>query len=66
MRFPNRTIGVNLAIFPRHLDALPLQMLQKHPIKNPLRGLGMGGSVFLHRYHPYGIQEGFEVFKVSA
>jgi len=32
----------------------------------PLRGLGLGGSVFLHRYHPYGIQERFEVFKVSA
>ncbi|MYB95801.1 hypothetical protein F4054_01255 [Candidatus Poribacteria bacterium] len=32
----------------------------------PLRGLGLGGSVFLHRYHSYGIQKRFEVFKVSA
>ena len=32
----------------------------------PLWSLGLGGSVFLQRYHPYGIQEGFEVFKVSA
>ncbi|MDE0400465.1 MAG: hypothetical protein OXL96_21935 [Candidatus Poribacteria bacterium] len=41
-------------------------MLQKHPIKNSLWGLGLGGPVFLHRYHPYGIQEGFEVVKISA
>ena len=33
---------------------------------SPLRGLGLWGSVFLHRCHPYGIQEGFEGFKVSA
>ena len=32
----------------------------------PLRGLGLRGRVFLQKYHPYGIQEGFEVFKVSA
>ena len=30
----------------------------------PLWSLRLG--VFLHRCHPYGIQEGFEVFKVSA
>ena len=33
---------------------------------SPLRGLGLGGPIFLQRYHPYGIQEVFEVFKVSA
>ena len=32
----------------------------------PLRGLGMAGNTFLHRYHPYGIQEGFEVIKGPA
>ena len=32
----------------------------------PLRGLGLWGRVFLHRYHPDGIQERFEVFKVAA
>ena len=40
-------------------------MLQKHPIKNPLRGLDLRGSVFLQKYHPYGIQERFEGSKVS-
>ena len=55
----NRTIGVNLGnfslIFGRRSQQMP-----------PLRGLGLGGNAFLHRYHPYGIQEVFEVFKVSA
>ena len=41
-------------------------MLQKHPIKNPLRGLVFGGDTFLHRCRSYGTQERFEVIKVSA
>ena len=32
----------------------------------PLRGLGFCSKTLLHRYHPYGIQEGFEVLKVFA
>ena len=31
----------------------------------PLWGLDLRGSVFLQRYHPYGIQERFEGSKVS-
>ena len=62
VRLGNRTIGVNLVSF----VGMSLQMLKKHPIKNPLRGLGLGGPIFLQKYHPYGIQEVFEVIKVSA
>ena len=36
----NRTIGVNLAIFHGILASVDINMLKKHPIKNPLRGLG--------------------------
>ena len=41
-------------------------MLQKHPSKNPLRGLIPGSNILLQRYRRYATQEGFEVFKGSV
>ena len=54
----NRAIDVNLAIFTVFrgsvfIDAAPT-------------GLGFCSKTLLQRYHPYGIQEVFEVFKVPA
>ena len=52
--------------FSRYFVARCLQMLQKHPSKNPLRGLVLLVLTLLHRYwrnaqanKPYGTKEGF-------
>ncbi len=47
VRLGNRTIGVNLGTFGEVLATININMLKKHPSKNPLQGLGNCGSAFL-------------------
>ena len=51
---------------PQQAVTVFLQMLKKHPIKNPLRSLGLGVPFFYTDTIPTGFKRGFEVFEVSA
>ena len=44
---PNRTIRVNLVIFHSILATVDINMLKKHPSKNPLQGLGFCSKTLL-------------------
>ena len=59
VRLGNRSIGVNLADFSRYFVGTSLQM-------PPLRGLVFFVPCCYKHAVPYGTEESFEVFKVSA